>query len=535
MPTSEAIGISRVFASSRYFIRLEATFLFCLTVLIAQLVLYLLHPVNPLTGGDADWYGWWDQSKYLESADALRRFDLSPGKHWYPLGYSFLGAAGGWVFPGDPFLLVNAILLAVYCFCFIRFFSAYIGVMPSGAILIGSLLFPLTIEYPANPMSVPVLLQFTVPWNTIAVSAYYMAALLALQRSRSTPSRSPDIILGSLSILVLFTRPSDLLPLMVLGFAYLFTRIRQKDGWKNIVAGILAGSSVLSIFLVLMLAIYGGLETPYSSLSNNIGLGFSNLPERFYAIYVDATPTWGENISIFSMQPWLYLAVPAAIIWFAIGGREALVTGLMVLTSAIVYLSYNDFAPLNVFRFQLLHYITWALPVISAAGVCGIWAITRRPELRWISLILVAASVLVAAYRVNPQALPVDSSSVSIGESGTIVSLDLGSQRNLDAIDIVGATYTDWMTLTSNNFPLSVDDEILSVFDDYRIIPYNGGVRVIFNREISGQLFSLTVSDPLVLPSQPGEVSVVPVRFGGRFTFWFWRERKMPLMAASVG
>ena len=71
---------------------------------------YLHNPARPSPSAPfpEGWWGWFDQSKYLQSAQALAHLDLSPSSHWYPLGYAILGAPFVWM--GNHVYLIPALL-----------------------------------------------------------------------------------------------------------------------------------------------------------------------------------------------------------------------------------------------------------------------------------------------------------------------------------------------------------------------------------------------------------------------------------------
>lgn len=64
-------------------------------VLVAAVYVFFYIKVSGTSGPQSlrlGWFDWWDQSQYLKSASAFYRLDLSSELHWYPIGYSLLGA-----------------------------------------------------------------------------------------------------------------------------------------------------------------------------------------------------------------------------------------------------------------------------------------------------------------------------------------------------------------------------------------------------------------------------------------------------------
>ncbi len=199
-------------------------------IIVAQMFVFFLHPTNPLTVENGiGWFGWWDQSKYLDSAVALAEADFSTERHWYPLGYSILAAPFTWLAPKAPFIFVNVAALSLYGLAFFKLFRPYIGLYLAFAALVIGLLFPLSLDYEANRTIVPVLQQFTIPWNSTIVAAIYLWVLVLVRDMLTSLNWKQDMLLGALVAMVLVTRPVDLLPLFVPGIAYLIVRIRQPN------------------------------------------------------------------------------------------------------------------------------------------------------------------------------------------------------------------------------------------------------------------------------------------------------------------
>lgn len=194
--------------------------------------------------------------------------------------------------------------------------------------------------------------------------------------------------------------------------------------------------------------------------------------------------------------------------------------------SILIYLAYNDFAPLNVFRFQLLHYFTWWIPVIAAAGVAGLYSIIESKRPKTVLSVIALSALALASYRAQPVSVAAESSTQTWLDAETArVAIAFSKSEDLDAVDFPGLTFNDWTRLTSNQFEFSSDGTTLKVFRHYRVVPFPGGIRIIFNADISVQNLQMDLTDPITGLDRDKGIVVRPLRFNGRLEPLFWRRR----------
>lgn len=519
--------------STHVTIRTEYVFIFLLVAL--QFWVYFNYAPNPALPNAGDgWWGWWDQGKYIQSTRALASGNFDSAEHWYPLGYSLLAVPFAWLNPREPFIFVNAISLALYALAFIKIFRPHLGRIATLLVLFGSLLLPMSVEE-GGVGSFPVLRQFVVPWSTIPVAATYLWIIYLLQKmeTEARTSSIADLWLGMLAAFVLVTRPIDVAPLFLAGAYYLWIRLRKEKSAAHIARAIMGAATVLGFVLVLMLLIHGGLATPYSKTSTDIGLGFGNLLERFYAIFISAKATWNEPLSIFALQPWLFVLTPLALCWLLLAPRQAFLPVSLMIASCLVYVSYNDFAPHNLMRFMLVHYLVWVLPVLAAAGLCGGVLLVRRKQWLSFGLVAVAAPFLLSSYRVQPTVVTPREVVVQQENTLPVYTISFQSRRDLDAIDLVGASPKDWAALTLAQFDFKVDGEPMKVFTDYRTVSVPDGVRIVLNRDVRAKTVKLGLTDQVIAPPLTND-GVRPVRFEGRLVIKFWQDRRYLVPAAPA-
>jgi hypothetical protein len=411
---------------------------FVALVLVIHVRIYQAYPYRPI-GPDSGWERFWDQGQYVKSTRALARGDLAPDQHWYPIGYSALGAPFVGVLPNDPFLVVNGGCLALFAVAFVRYFRPLIGLIPSALAFFGSLAVPTASAVSPIAPAFPLWVQFVIPWNTIPIAATYMW-LLSLLRDRNARTLGVDAAIGGLAAATAVIRPTDALPLLPLGVLYGVQSFGSDQPLRRLAAATAAAAAVLVPVLAVTLRIHGGFSTPYAAEASAIGMTLSDLHERAAATLLGAAATFGEvGTAVFELQPWHYAGFPLACVWAFREPRMGLAPVATALASLLLYLSFNDFWPFNVMRFSLIHYIVWLLPVMSAAGIAGAVILVRRRA--WIATLAVAAAVVaLVCFRVEPRRLVPQQVQIRHADGVTTYTLTFPTARELDAIDLAGAT-----------------------------------------------------------------------------------------------
>ncbi|RYD85471.1 MAG: hypothetical protein EOP84_02405 [Verrucomicrobiaceae bacterium] len=469
---------------------------FLLAVGIFHLWFYGGYENMPENHPTAGWEGWWDQSQYLRSARALAAGNLNPAEHWYPLGYPVLAAPFARAGFQDPFLIPNLILVLAFAFAFLLFFRRYIGSGLSIAVFFATMLLPWIISVPYEVRHI-VWLQYVIPWNTIPVAAAYMFILLLMRSLQGGDALWRHALLGALAGLVLVCRPADLIALLPVALFYGFQVVLRERRWRGAFAAVAGLMAVIGPIALLMLSIYGGLQTPYSENIENIGLTPHYLLERAFAVGVDASMSWGlSDNSLLNVFPWLVVALPFAILAAIRRPKEI---GMLITVCACAFTTYvcfNDFSPLNIFRYFLIHYIVWMLPVLAAAGCVGVVALVRSRSVH--SSVLVGAGVagmaVLSSFKAMPE--PVWSrleNSVAPDGSRTSTFVFDGPQR-INAVDIPGSNSNPEI-LYGNPYGVQFDSRPLRALSEYREVRLADRVRLVFNRPVTARTLSITLDD----------------------------------------
>tara|TARA_R110000751_G_scaffold307890_1_gene433866 strand:- start:70672 stop:72243 length:1572 start_codon:yes stop_codon:yes gene_type:complete len=495
----------------------------CLVILALQLIVYFNHPINPILASDGiGWGHWYDQGQYLRSAQALAQAQLSPQDHWYPIGYALLAAPFSFLGFSEPFIFVNAAGLCFYAYGFMRLFMPYMNRLLAFAALVLALIIPFTTSQP-HPMLFPVLTQFTVPWNSVPVAAAFLWIVVFIRDLQNHDDVWKNAALGGLAALVISNRPGDIATLLPAGCFYLWSLRQTERPLLRIIQAVCAAALVAAPVLVLQLVIHGGLSSPYTKLSADIGFDLGNLATRAYWIFIDAVPAWNEPYSLFKLQPWLYLAVPLSLTWAILKPRAGLLLLLLAITSNIFYLSYNDWTPFSFIRYQLIHYIAWTLPVFLAAGIAG----TRLlfVEKHWLTLFIAGFLVplLLLSLNTQRQVISFDDLSIEKPDDGrSRYTLNFATMLKIDAIDLPGSSANGDILLLNRQFALEGDGKPISMFPGYRTIEIPGGIRIVFFKNMTVRQIRFTLDQQV--DNHPQDISdVQPVSFTIALD-WPWRR-----------
>jgi hypothetical protein len=471
---------------------------------------YPYHPTLPNNG----WWNFFDQSQYLRSARALARGDWSAAEHTYPIGYPGLAVPFVNLSARDPFLPVNLTLFVGFAWCCYRLFRPALGGLMAAAVFFAALALPTEIVTPQH-IGYPIWSQFAVPWTTTGVAPLYVGALLAIRFNWERHRAGVDLLIGAIVGAVVCVRPADALPLAAIVAVYgihVLLATRRPVPVLRMAAGAVAGAAP---FLLFMSNVYSGGVSPYMRNWRTVGFTFSNLNERAYQMLLRSEDTYGElHSALFQLQPWLYLAVPLAIVWACAEPVIGAFAVVLALSSWALYLGYNDFTPFNTLRFFLVHYFVWALPVLAAGGLAGGLHIVKRR--RWLAAAaVVVAAVVLSSLRFIPA--PVSVSDAKREPSpccGVRYTLSFPSVQDIDAVDVVTPVppQENIFTLSQKDIELVVDETRFDPLWGYQVLRRADGIRIMFKGNVSASRLAFTLDERFAPLSDPTQ-SVRPIRF----------------------
>lgn len=437
----------------------RATLIGAAVVVVFYLIYYFADGASPGFGARAHlgWWGWFDQSRYLASAQALWRGDLAPENHWYALGYSLLAAPFTAITTLHAFFVLDLLALLLAYLAFMNF-AARMGLKSSWAAVAFVL---------ATLADWRLGVLWSQPWNTTLGAAliWTMFALIAalMIDGASAPPRKRLVqwsVLGVVMGLVPLVRLADglVVALCVPVLAVAALRARIVTG-REIAAFVTAGLVVVLPYIALYLAIYGPAPTPYMLHTAPVGFVPSELPWKAVILLTAPQPWFPSGTALLARCPWIALSIALfAPLVTVLSTSRRLVLGLLtavIVVYAGVYMAYVDFLPTGLWRYHNVHYFKWLLPglaLIAALGISQRRSLPRR--------LTIAAAVITAIL------LSVRIIAVPAGDAPARMVQFSGPQTEWSA------TYFDHSVLIDSQ------GRFENVYD-MRVLPDDQGVRAI--------------------------------------------------------
>jgi hypothetical protein len=383
-------------------------FIFGVVVALIYLWYYLADPALPGNNSayPLGWWGWFDQSQYIESARALRAFDFSPARNWYPLGYSLLAAPFTRWLPMHPLFFVDLTCLLISYVAFLLF-AWKLQVSPSLAAII------FVLAGMGDPRLAKVWAE---PWNTTASAALIWSLLACSAFQLSAPARGQDLrrtarlfAFGMLMGALPLVRPTDALISAFCGCTVALNQAsRRQVRLSDVATVVLGGLLVVVPYGLLYLRIYGWHATAYMVHSRTLGFAFSQLPWKTYVLLIEPHPWFPYGVSLLARCPWLVLALAGIVPALVSLRGPARWTACLLATSSIAYcalfFSYIDLLPSGLWRYENVHYFKWEFPGLALFAwflIREFWGARKR-----LAAACLVATVAVTSVRVV--AMPVD-------------------------------------------------------------------------------------------------------------------------------
>jgi hypothetical protein len=478
-----------------------------LVLSLAYLIGYLGNPWLP--GNDLlhpkGWWLFWDQGRYLASATALHKLNFDPQQHWYLPGYALVGAPFLRLLPNHPFALPDLALLLA-CAWFLTQAGVELGlsrVFAMLAVLAGFLASPFVFG------------QWAIPWSsTLSAALLSFAAWLYLRCVNAGFSIPRCVGLGIAPVLLAFTRVSDVIALAPI-YAHLAWLAWRWRPWRGLAAGGVAFLIAAVVLGALYLRIYGAHSSPYIAHSSQFGLRPSQIPFRFYTLFLDPHGFYGS-------RDWLSGKIDGIVRRWPITGLGLIATaycGIFLrrhwalpacaVALICVYLSYPDWLPVNIWRQNLIHYVKWTFPLMGlmvAAMARDLW---RRPSAMRLALPVILLGLGLTVHYV-PVVLP-----AKVERSGpSSFAADLGAPMPLAELRILGVSGGEGDLSLEGRNRLVIDGVPLADLYDYRLLRSGPFVNLVLNRPLTARSVELQISDEFSLS---GDASAVAI--GGRLAF----------------
>jgi len=400
------------------------------------------------------WWGWFDQSKFLQSTQALARFDFSPTQHLYPFGYALLGAPFARTMPEHPFFFVDLASLLIAYVGFISFARRCgIGAHWSAILFI--------LAGVADPV---LFAQWVIPWNTSPLAAL-MWLLFATAAAHMQGERRPAC-LGVLAAGVPMLRPTDVLIAGVPVLASLAAdvakhRLRRRDVAIFLVAALVP----LAAYGALHLAVYGLRSSDYMRAAGAVGFTLHNFGLKAYLILVDPRAWIGGGEGLLRRCPWLILGFAGLLT--ALRRPVSAMLSVALVVHGLLYLSYIDLLPTGFWRYMNVHYWTFTFPGFALLGFLLLRDLFE-PRHRALAVGALIGVLMLLCIRLDPVVAAPD--------------------RPADALDLPAGPH-DFNTIYFSDLHVTDADGTLENVRQVRAIPFGEGVRILaLTRSLVGHI-----------------------------------------------
>jgi hypothetical protein len=479
-------------------------------VIVAYCLGYWFHPAVP--GGNAGyplgWWGWFDQGKYYESAQALTNFDLRGEKHYYPPLYPAIGAVFLPLSSLHPYFIVNLLCFIWIGYVFFIVASRYLSSWIVVCIFLITLV--LDIRFFEN---------FLIPWTTTLGAALLSCGIYVLYlvqdrlKEAASPTISipiPYIFFGSFAVgLLALTRPVDLMVgaifiVSAVGvISYYVLRFHRRPFKSLMLIGCIAligGIIGPLLFVWFNYVAFGSPLGGYIQANSQNGYYLADIGEKFVSIFLDGNALYLQsNTALVWKIPWLIIALMAIPYLLIAGDLLIRVIVIAVCAQYFIYLPYGDLLPNGLWHFLNIHYFKWTMPYLALFACIFIHYIysqrTNKVRFMLISCYTLLTFLLIVLIKIHVNYYSFPAVPAASGVSGKPISINLivGNQR-VDIIDLVGLV-GGYSEVYFGSHQLWADGRELRHIRDFRAIQAKWGIRVVLLRPLVANSIRF-VADP---------------------------------------
>jgi len=477
-----------------------------LGVIVAVYTLaYLGHPV--LEG----WWGWWDQSQYLKCTAGLSNGILNKDTYIYPLGYSLVAAPFYLWAPKHAFFLPNLIFVTGSAWAFYRIARRLLRPTEAFILIIGFLAF-----YRGMLLD-----TLVVPWNTIPT--HFLAYMVLYFTAFRQPSQR-DVYLASICVALIYPFK---MPEFICFLPSVLIAVASLPDKKRIVRAVCVFAGAVAITVAIMLAVnfsvFGRFRTNYELAQQNIGvLGYPML-WKFYWLFVSGGPVFRESHQmLLSHAPWLLLVLPGVVYLLRRHGSKAWGIILSITLCFGIYVNYNELNQSNIYTYYLIHYFTWALPLLALITFIGLREAWKTRLGRWslcsIPLLLALVCFVTLREKTFASFSPADARLITIPDEGA---------RSIDWVLLRGASSIPArITTNGREWQYAADFMCKGRADGFAILP---------SKRVAGRAFEITPQNPQEIQRvELGEL-VWTIRWSPKWLLYQWTRRFTQMRVSILG
>jgi hypothetical protein len=454
-------------------------------------IAYARYWIIPTSGGIPGWAGWYDQSKYYESVQALLRFDFSASHHVFPLGYQLLAALPVLILNHHGYGLLN---LALFLITAVGLHKLAKSLLPvSWAAIAIAFIFLYDQQ---------IMLGLVTPWTNNASLAFF--ALISMVFLRSSWSRRDLVLLGLSAGGVFFCRPGDVVFLVPI-YVWIGGVLARERRWRDLQVLTISGLSLPIAYAVVQFAMYGQLVSPYVASAGRFAFHFAGLGQKLFSLFFSGREAFlTDDQMLFARFPWLVF-YPVGLAFLAAHRHWR---HLVIQASALVgFLYFVSFAPMMPPTLRLFEGMRTLAPFLLLMGLPSLWFLhssvkessVRKIVAGVLSLVLVGFGFTgIIGIRQVPEATNVES---ALGENDVFFQLRASTNSLMGFKQIIlPGLISDHLSAAHSDATIRIEDDNGCYTSQLTHLglskPYGVAIPLISERASSG--LNIAVSRKLV-------------------------------------
>lgn len=342
---------------------------------------------------------WADQKLYYTAAKAWAHLVPTANNQVYPPGYPLLSAFFYPLFPTDPFVIPDYISLIISVLL-VGALSAKIFTNMPNPQLWG--LIAATITWGLNARGI---FSWVTPWTTslstpLMLGIFYLISKLEQKLTNRYYLIAWGIILGSLEMALLITRPADAIFPMLPVLAYIIYLLSQSSKYlaSFIPAALVIGVGV-GVGVGAHLVIFGKHNASYFAQSN---FDTMRLAPQWIIIILGRGLDYPQQQGLAQAFIW-FLPGVCGVLYFLIKNNSnylARIIGISIIIHILMYLSFIDLNPRGLWRYNNYHYFKWLEPLLMVYFIAFFYDTIKYRRNSYAFSLAVASTLILSSFKI---------------------------------------------------------------------------------------------------------------------------------------
>jgi hypothetical protein len=269
--------------------------------------------------------------------------------------------------------------------------------------------------------------------------------------------------------------------------------------------------------------VFGRFRTEYEIIHQGIGvLGYPML-WKIYLLFVSGGPVFRESDQmLFSHAPWLLLVLPGIIYLLQRYGVKAWGILLSIALCFGIYVNYNDLSPGNLYRYYLIHYFVWTLPLLALITYVGLREAWKTRLGRWSLCSIPFFLALICFVTLREKTIASFSSN-----GASLITIPAEGERSIDWILLRGA----------NELPIriSTSGREWRYATDFNRRSRTDGIAILPSKRVAGRAFEITPQNPHDIQRVEFGELVWTVRWSPKWLLYQWTRRFTRIRVSVLG